>query len=66
MFPGIFKGILRYSLSEITEDMKIKAAEAISKSLRKPPSVDYIIPDSLDRDVTLKIADELGKEIKKN
>ncbi len=41
--------------------MKIKAAEAISKSLRKPPSIDYIIPDSLDRDVTLKIADELGK-----
>ena len=41
--------------------MKIKAALAISKSLRKWPSVDYIIPDSLDRDVTLKIAEELGK-----
>ncbi len=35
--------------------MKILAAEAISKSLRKKASTDYIIPDSLDRDVTLRI-----------
>lgn len=61
VFPGIFKGILRHTLEEITEEMKIKAAEAISMSLTKKPSTDYIIPDSLDRDVTLKIAEELGK-----
>jgi hypothetical protein len=37
--------------------MKILAAEAISKSLLKDPNTEYIIPDSLDRDVTLKIAE---------
>jgi hypothetical protein len=48
-------------LDEITDDMKLLAAEAISKSLLKEPSRDYIIPDGLDRDVTLRIAEELGK-----
>lgn len=37
--------------------MKIHAAEAIAKTLTKKASIDYIIPDSLDRDVTLKIAE---------
>lgn len=45
--------------------MKIHAAEAIAKTLVKKATVDYIIPDSLDRDVTLKIADEIGKCVKK-
>ena len=27
-FPGIFKGVLKYGKKQITEDMKIKAAEA--------------------------------------
>jgi hypothetical protein len=36
--------------------MKVKAALAISQSLRGKASINYIIPDSLDRDVTLKIA----------
>jgi hypothetical protein len=36
--------------------MKIAASLAISKSLLREPTTDYIIPDSLDRDVTLRIA----------
>lgn len=58
-FPGIFKGILKHGLSEITDEMKLIAAKAVSESLTKQASLDYIIPDSLDRDVTLKIAEEL-------
>ena len=61
VFPGIFKGIIRHNLEEITEDMKLLAAEAISNSLTKKATTEYIIPDSLDRDVTLRIMQELGK-----
>jgi malic enzyme len=45
--------------------MKIHAAEAIAKTLTKKASVDYIIPDSLNRDVTLKISEEIGKCVQK-
>lgn len=41
--------------------MKLLAAKAISESLSKKASTDYIIPDSLDRDVTITITEELGK-----
>jgi hypothetical protein len=36
--------------------MKLMAAVAISNSLIKEANREYIIPDSLDRDVTIKIA----------
>lgn len=61
VFPGIFKGILKHDILEITDEMKLIAAEAVSKSLRKKASTMYIIPDSLDRDVTLRITDELWR-----
>jgi hypothetical protein len=35
--------------------MKLLAAEAVSRSLIKNATREYIIPDSLDRDVTLRI-----------
>ena len=56
VFPGIFKAIMQHSLKEITLKMKIKAAEAIAECIVGPPRPNYIIPDSLDRDVPIKIA----------
>ena len=41
--------------------MKIKTAEAIAASIEGQPTKSYIIPDSLDKDVSLRISDELGK-----
>jgi len=41
--------------------MKIRAAEAIAASIQGQPTRTYIIPDSLDKDVSIKIAEELGK-----
>ena len=41
--------------------MKIKASEAIAASIQGPPSRGYIIPDSLDKDVAIRISRELGK-----
>jgi malic enzyme len=46
-----------HKLKKITEDMKIRAAEAIANSIDGPPRRDYIIPDSLDKDVALRISD---------
>lgn len=37
--------------------MKIKAAEAIASCIQGHPSTTNIIPDSLDRDVAIRIAD---------
>lgn len=36
--------------------MKIKAAVAIANSIEGVPSQGYIIPDSLDKDVAIRIA----------
>lgn len=46
--------------------MKIKAAEAIAASIEGQPSRNYIIPDSLDKDVAIRIANELGKIARKD
>ena len=41
--------------------MKIVAAQAIAKSLVKEPSPVNIIPDTLDKDVSIRISKEIGK-----
>ncbi len=56
VFPGIFRAISQHRIKVITYEMKIRAAEAIAASIEGQPSRNYIIPDSLDRDVALKIA----------
>lgn len=41
--------------------MKIKAAVALSKCLDRDPTVDYVIPASLDKKLSVVIANEIGK-----
>ena len=60
-FPGIFKAIQDHNLKEITENMKVKAAMVIADSLKSNPTANYIIPDSLDKDVPIRIGRALGK-----
>ena len=57
VFPGIFKAISEHRIKYVTDEMKIKAAEAIAACIDGQPSKTYIIPDSLDKDVSIKIAD---------
>lgn len=57
-FPGIFKGVLKYGKKQITEDMKIKAAEAIAGYI-KNPSVDEILPNPLDKGVADVVAEAM-------
>ena len=56
-FPGIFRGALDARAAEITEAMKVSAAEAIAGVI--PPeelSADYIVPSVFNRDVAPLVA----------
>lgn len=56
-FPGIFRGALDARASDINEEMKIAAAQAIASYI--PPhklSPDCIIPSALDRNVPAAVA----------
>ncbi|EKE27416.1 MAG: hypothetical protein ACD_3C00209G0001 [uncultured bacterium (gcode 4)] len=58
VFPWIFKGALKYSISKITDNMKLNAAQALADHV-KNPTEDMIIPDPLDKSVADIIADSL-------
>jgi malate dehydrogenase (oxaloacetate-decarboxylating) len=56
-FPGIFRGALDARASDITEPMKIAAAEAIASVI--PPgelSPDYIVPSVFNTEVAQRVA----------
>lgn len=57
VFPGIFRGAMDCHASDISEGMKLAAAEAIAAvaaedGLRE----DYILPDAFDKRVTISVA----------
>ena len=49
-FPGIFKGALDANVSQITDDMKIKAAEALAAMVVNP-TADKVIPGPFDEGI---------------
>lgn len=57
VFPGIFRGALDARASEINEEMKIAAAEAIA-SIVEPENLneDYVLPAAFDRRVGPQVA----------
>jgi len=56
-FPGIFKGALACRASDITENMKIAAAEAIASSVSADElHEDYVIPGIFRGDIAAKVA----------
>ncbi|TDO87821.1 malate dehydrogenase (oxaloacetate-decarboxylating) [Halanaerobium saccharolyticum] len=55
-FPGVFRGALDVRASEISEDMKIAAAEAIADLAADNLSAEYIIPDPFDQRVVPAVA----------
>jgi malate dehydrogenase (oxaloacetate-decarboxylating) len=61
-FPGIFRGALDVRSRQITEEMKLAAAEAIAAiipdgELRE----DYIVPSVFNRDVAPAVADAVSR-----
>jgi malate dehydrogenase (oxaloacetate-decarboxylating) len=64
-FPGIFKGALEGRASQITEEMKIAAAEAIAEMIPEEKlSEEYIIPRPFDPGVADRVAEAVKKCIR--
>ncbi|MGB4076370.1 MAG: NADP-dependent malic enzyme [Minisyncoccia bacterium] len=61
VFPGVFRGALDGSVTHITNDMKIRAAEALAALVDKPTN-DLIIPDVLDARVVPAIASAIHRQ----
>ncbi|MFW6014789.1 MAG: NAD(P)-dependent malic enzyme [Candidatus Nanoarchaeia archaeon] len=55
-FPGIFRGALDARVRDITEKMKLKAAEALADSVRNPKP-DKVIPGPFKKGVSKRVAE---------
>lgn len=53
-FPGVFKGAIDAKATQINEEMKKAASEAISEF--KEPEKNSIVPETLDKELATKIA----------
>ncbi len=61
-FPGIFRGALDVRASDINDEMKIAAANAIASFVTDENlSADYIIPSALDKTVATAVAEAVAK-----
>ena len=64
-FPGIFRGALDVRASDINDEMKIAAAEAIANYIPADKlTPEYIIPSALDRNVAKAVAEAVAKAAK--
>lgn len=53
-FPGVFRGALDAEATEINEEMKEAASEAVANFIQ--PEKERIVPDTLDKDLAMEIA----------
>ena len=66
-FPGIFRGALNCRASQINEEMKLAAAEAIAQIVGEDElHCDYIIPSVFDKRVAKAVAKAVEKAAKKS
>ncbi len=61
-FPGLFKGLFSVRATEITEDMNVAAANALSNLVENPTS-EKILPSPLQEGVAEKVAEEIVKVV---
>lgn len=59
-YPGIFKGAIEARLKNITDEMKIAAAEALANVIKKP-TAEKIIPDPFDKKVVPAVSNAIKK-----
>lgn len=63
VFPGFFKGLLRVGATKVTQEMKIRAAEALASVITDEElNADYVLPDAFDERVSDAIADAVSAE----
>ncbi len=61
-FPGLFRGVLDVRATEINEEMKLAAANAIAGTVAKHElSEEYIIPSVFNRNVVRAVAKEVSQ-----
>ena len=66
-FPGIFKGALAVRASDINEEMKLAAAHAIAACVADEDlTVDFILPNAFDRNVSVKVAEAVAEAARKS
>jgi len=58
-FPGLFRGALDAKATTINNHMKIAAANAIAHCVE--PTADNILPHTLDKNVSVKVAEAVVK-----
>ncbi|MGX9349377.1 malic enzyme-like NAD(P)-binding protein [Microbacterium sp. KNMS] len=59
-FPGVFRGLLDAGVNDVTTEMLVAAAEAISRNVSDEElNESYIIPSVFDRDVARDVADAI-------
>lgn len=60
VFPGLFNGVLKHNISKITNEIKLNCAFALASMVKDDElNIDYILPDALDRQVPITIADNV-------
>ncbi len=60
-FPGIFRGALDVAATDITEGMKLAAADALAAVIPEDElTPDYIIPSVFNKNVVGPVADAVG------
>ncbi len=63
-YPGVFKGVFTVGAKQITDKMKIAAAEAVAAYVKKPTNKCFV-PDSLDKKIVNVVAQAIIKTYKK-
>jgi malate dehydrogenase (oxaloacetate-decarboxylating) len=62
-FPGIFRGALDAQATHVTENMKVKAAEAIARTVSSDDlAADHVVPSVFDRSVVQHVAAAVAQE----
>ncbi len=57
VFPGLFKGLLDGGIKKVTDDIKLECAIMIASMVEEEElSVDYIVPDALNRLLPVQMA----------
>ena len=63
IFPGLFKGLLSVGATKVTNEMKIKAAEALASVIdEKDLRSDYVLPDAFDERVAKVVSKAVADE----
>jgi malate dehydrogenase (oxaloacetate-decarboxylating) len=64
VFPGLFKGVFEAGATDITDEMKLAAANALA-NIVKEPTEDKIIPAPFDKGIARVVADAVKSCVKK-